>query len=120
VLTVKASRLTLGLNGDVAQERVPDGSHEKWSGIAGYLRCQATSCFALALRGEVFDDPDGARTGVAQTLAEGTLTPELRVTPHFILRGDLRVDHSNRDVFPTATGVKDTQPTVLVNAIAAF
>ncbi len=121
VLTAKAGpRLTLGLNADLGRERVPGGAHVTWSGIAGYARWQATPRFALAARGESFDDPDGARTGTRQSLAEATLTPELRLTLHLVLRGDLRLDHSSRDVFPTSRGVRDTQATVLVNALAAF
>ena len=121
VLTVKAwPKLSLGLNGDFGHEQVPGGGDVSWSGIAGYARWQATPSFALSARGESFDDPDGARTGTQQTLTEGTLTPELRLTPHLVLRGDLRMDHSNHDVFPTSTGAKDTQTTVLVNALVAF
>jgi len=120
VLTAKASDLTFGLNGDIAQEQTPAGDHDTWSGAAGYARWQASPRFALALRGEVFDDPQGVRTGVTQTLSEGTITPELRITPRWLLRGDLRLDHSNHDVFATGTGVKDTQTTLLVNVLAAF
>lgn len=121
VLTVKAGpRLSLGLNADFGRERVPGGGHVSWSGIAGWARWQGTPRFALSARGESFDDADGVRTGTRQSLAEATLTPELRVTPHLVLRGDLRVDHSSRDVFATSSGVRDTQATMLVNALATF
>ena len=125
VATLRAStRVTLGINGDFGQEEgllAPVRSRPaQWSGAAGYARWQATERFALVARGEVFSDLDGARTGVSQTLTEGTLTPELRVTPRFILRADVRSDHSNRKAFPSDSGAKDTQVTVLVSAIAAF
>jgi len=120
VFTAKASKLSLGLNGDLGREQMPAGDDDTWSGLAGYARWQPSQRFALAMRGEVFDDPQGVRTGAAQTLAEGTLTPELRVTPRLILRGDLRVDHSNHDVFPSHADLKDTQTTILVNLLASF
>ncbi len=72
------------------------------------------------MRGEVFDDRDGVRTGVGQTLAECTLTPETRLNAHLIVRADLRLDHSNHDVFGKGGGARDTQATVLLNALYSF
>ena len=125
VATLKASpRVTLGINADFGQEEgllSPIRSRPaQWSGVAGYARWQATERFALAARGEVFDDLDGVRTGLSQTLSEGTLTPELRVTPRFILRADLRADRSSRKAFPSDSGARDEQVTVLMNASVVF
>jgi hypothetical protein len=116
------SRLTLGANADWGGESdgVGPGQDSRWSGIAGYARFAITDVFALSLRGESFDDSDGVRTGVAQTVSEFTATPELRVTPHFLVRGDVRVDRSNRGVFEKSAGFAKTQPTVMIEAIHAF
>jgi hypothetical protein len=115
-------RLTLGANADwgVETNAAGPGQDGRWSGIAGYARIAMTGGFTLSLRGESFDDPDGVRTGVAQTVGELTATPELRLTPHFLVRGDVRVDRSNRRVFETSGGFIRTQPTVLIEAIHAF
>lgn len=75
---------------------------------------------SLTLRGEYFADRDGARTGVSQHLAEATLTPELRLTPRMLVRADLRVDHSNREVFEKRDATARTQPTLLLDMIYAF
>ncbi len=99
---------------------VTAGQTATWSGIVGYARFGLSDSFALILRGEYFADPDGARTGVKQYLKEVTLTPEWKITPHFLVRGDLRVDRSNRNVFATHSDFKDTQPTILVDAIYVF
>ena len=88
--------------------------------MAAYARWQASERFALAARAELFDDRDGVRTGFTQTLTEGTITPELRVTPHFILRAEFRADHSDRKAFPSDSGAKDAQTTLLVSAMTAF
>jgi hypothetical protein len=72
------------------------------------------------VRAETFDDRDGVRTGQAQTLSEITLTPELRLTPRFVLRADLRRDLSNHAVFESDSGARDTQTTILVNVLGAF
>jgi hypothetical protein len=117
-----ASRLTLGANGDwgMDQNAVGPGADAQWSGAAGYVRLLVTPSFALIARGETLNDRDGARTGVAQTLTEFTLTPELRLTPHLLVRGDARIDRSNHDVFEKSQGFTDSQPTALFNVIYSF
>jgi hypothetical protein len=117
-----ASRWTLGANGDWGKEAgaAGPGQAATWSGAALYVRFAACSSFALAARGEVFDDLDGFRTGVSQTLREVTLTPEKRVTDRLYLRGDLRFDRSSKLVFQKPDGSSKTQSTVLVSAFFTF
>lgn len=121
--------LTLSLNGDYGREsRVPLAAtagggvrDATWGGVAGYARYAFSERFALVVRGEWFDDPQGARTGYAQTLNEITLTPEYRPHPHLVVRGDLRRDQSNRAVFELSDGAfGTTQVTVSVNALVVF
>jgi len=116
------SRLTLGANGDwgMDQNAVGPGKDAQWSGAAGYVRLLVTPSFALIARGETLNDRDGARTGVAQTLSEFTLTPELRLTPHLLVRGDARIDRSNHHVFEKSQGFTDSQPTALFSVIYSF
>src|SRR5205814_6326528 len=94
-------RLVLGANADwgTDQNAVAPGTDAVWSGVAGYARLVVTSAFALVVRGESFDDRDGARTGIAQTLSEFTATPELRLTERLVVRADARLDRSNHHVF---------------------
>jgi hypothetical protein len=99
---------------------VTQGETAMWNGIVGYARFGLSDTFALILRGELFNDRDGARTGVAQKLKAVTLTPEVKVSPHFVVRADLRVDWSNVDVFEKKEGFASTQPTGLLNAIYTF
>ena len=117
-------RIVLGLDGVTGSEKgaVRAGETAKWNGLTAYARLGLTGTFALCLRGEVFGDPDGARTGRAQTLKEVTLTPELKVGSHLVFRGDLRVDFSDKEVFEGSDGAvtKKQQPTVLLNALYAF
>ena len=115
-------RLTLGANLDWAMEDDAVGSNHdgRWSGAAGYARVTFPGNFALSLRGEFFDDPDGLRTGVSQKLHEFTVTTEARLTPHFLLRGDVRVDQSNLTLFESSGALRRTQPTAMVEAIYSF
>ena len=114
--------LSLGFNGDWGREAgaAPGGLTADWRGVAGYLRLAPGPRFALSLRAETFEDRDGARTGTAQTLAEITLTPEWRLGPSCVVRGDLRLDRSDRAVFEGRSGMRKTQPTVSVNALYHF
>ncbi len=120
ILSYKVSdAFSLTLNADYGMEDVPDEA--TWSGIAGYIRYAFSDVFAVNLRAEVFEDADGLRTGTIQTLREVTLTPEYRVTPKLILRGDFRYDWTgNRAAFEKATESGSSQATASVNAICLF
>jgi hypothetical protein len=123
VATWKASSVwTLGVNGDIGRERnllfPPADAH--WKGIAGYVRFAPSGPFALSLRGESFDDEEGARTGVSQSINEVTLTPEVRLGAGTIARADLRVDHSTAASFSTHDGFGHRQRTILVNVLHHF
>ena len=120
--TWKASdHVTLGANGDWGAERgaVVEGREARWSGGAGYARASRGKT-AVSLRAEIFDDHHGARTGTAQRIGELTVTPEVRLTSRLLVRADLRIDHSNHDVFEKGAAATDSQSTILVDAIYHF
>lgn len=96
------------------------GETATWWAAVGYARLGVSDTFAVILRGEYFDDGDGARTGVAQKLKEVTLTPELKVGSHFLVRADLRVDWSDKSVFEKKDGYTSAQPTGLLNVVYMF
>jgi hypothetical protein len=120
----KMTDLTVfGLNLLYGTERgaVLPGQVATWASVVGYARLGVSDTFAFCLRAEYFDDADGARTGVAQKLKEVTVTPEMKVSSHFIFRADLRVDWSDKPVFEKKGGETSTsQPTVALNAIYRF
>lgn len=109
------SRFTLGSDGLYGHEEngVAIGHDALWKGLAGYAKYSLTPQFSLAFRGELFNDGGGSRTGADQTLRGFTFTPEYdlnaklsRLNSHFrkadgkfVVRGDLRLDLSNRNVF---------------------
>lgn len=93
----------------------------QWVGVAAYLRAQLTTRFALIGRGELFWDLDGYRTGTAQRVIEGTLTPEVRVTDGLLFRGEFRIDGSDHSVFERQDGgSRHYQPTLALDAIYTF
>ena len=101
-----------------------------------YVKYGFTQKFSLAFRGEVFNDGGGTRTGVNQTLQGYTFTPEYdmaaklsdvaswmkKLDGKFVVRGDIRLDHSNRDVFLTSDPqiLVPHQFTVAINLIYLF
>lgn len=113
---------TVGINADycIEQNAVAPGKNALWQGLAGYLKLIASNRFSVALRGEVFEDRDGVRTGTPQTLKEVTLSPEFRPSPNVAFRADLRMDFSTSKVFDNDGTPTDTQPTFILNGLCFF
>jgi hypothetical protein len=101
VATWKAtSSISLGTSLDVAREGRPVGDAASWIGVGLYGRlAPPESRTAFAVRGEYYDDPDGAISGTAQTLKEVTATLEHRPVERLILKLEGRYDSSSAEVF---------------------
>jgi hypothetical protein len=116
------------------ENAVSMGHDALWKAFAGYAKYNFTSRFSLAFRGEAFADNGGTRTAVVQTLHGFTLTPEYdlfakpsHLSPHlkkldgmFVLRGDLRLDRSNKNVFQTGSELRRRQFTTAINLLYYF
>ncbi len=131
-------RLNLGFDALYGHEEngVSLGHDAMWKGLAMYVKYGFTQKFSLAFRGEVFNDGGGTRTGVDQTLQGYTLTPEYdmaaklsdvaswlkKLDGKFAIRGDIRFDRSNQNVFVTEkpSVLVPYQNTVAVNLIYLF
>lgn len=113
---------TFGLDALYGTEQglLASGGDAEWSGGAAYFRQGFSSGFSLALRGEVFDDADGVRTGTQQTLKSLTITPQVEVSKHWVVRGDLRTDWSDEDVFARRSDFVDNQTTASVALLFMF
>lgn len=72
-----------------------------WQAFAGYGVYDWSDKLEFALRGEWFRDSDGVRTGLRQTLYEGTFTTGYKIADGLTLRGEYRHDESNRKPFYT-------------------
>jgi len=120
----KTSSVTsLGLDLIVGKDQnaASPGVDGTWSSAVLYAHRALSSRFALNIRGEVFDDSQGGtRTGTSQRFVSITVTPEMTLTPHVVVRSDLRLDHSSVSAFQKGTGVTGSQPTVMVSAIVKF
>jgi hypothetical protein len=116
VVSVYATdKLTLLGNFVYGSDADNGGVRGHWTGFAGYFKYAFNNRFAFAPRFEVFNDKDGLRTGVAQTVKDITLTQELKLLNNFITRFEYRRDFSNRSVFTNSAGVaKDNQNTFIL------
>ena len=130
------SKLNLGFDALYAHEEngVAVGHDAIWKGLAGYAKYNLTKPFSLAFRGEVFNDGGGTRTGVPQTLQGYTLTPEYdmaakfsdldrrlkKLDGKFAVRGEIRLDLSNKNVFQRRDTLVGQQFTSAINLIYLF
>lgn len=104
-------KLTFIANYDYAwqtQAALADGTVGRalWNGIAGYINYSANDWWRYSLRGEVFNDSQGFRTGVAQVWRELTFTigyipPRIK---NMEIRGEVRRDLSNVASFAISNG----------------
>lgn len=84
-------------NGDVAKA--------VWQGIAGYVNYKLNERWKTSVRGEVFSDDNGYRTGVAQTWNELTLTLSYFPMKDLEFRAETRRDFSNINSFLNKNGI---------------
>lgn len=119
VITVKPmEKVTLVLNGDYGTQEsaaLPGtgDNNAKWYGLAAYVHYDATDKTGVTLRGEVFRDGNGFRTGSEMTAWEMTATAAYKLTNNMETRLEYRHDASSADVFdkegsPASKGNQDT------------
>lgn len=97
-------RVKLQLNADVVRDRGL-GAGVGWHGVAASLRTQVTPAWTVSPRVEWFADPQGASTGVAQEVMEGTVTVQRTIAAGLTARAEYRVDRSTTTFFPNADGI---------------
>lgn len=105
--TAPIGRTTATVQFDAGSE---DGIDASWWGAGGWWTIPVGSTGTLALRGDVMDDKDGARTsGVlgfptldAQRLVSFTTTFNWSLVPNLIVRPEIRYDRSSQDVYDGA------------------
>lgn len=70
-----------------------------WDGLAAYYYYQFNDQWHTSIRGEVFDDREGYRTGVKQCWKELTMTLVYTPIKHLEFRLETRRDFSNVNSF---------------------
>jgi hypothetical protein len=113
-------RLNFMANYDYGTDTV-GGAAVHWTGVAGYARYQANSWLAFSPRLEWYDDPQGATTGIAQTLKEVTVTVECKAADNLLVRGEYRTDVSDVPFFKNDLGAAVShQPSFTIGVLYSF
>lgn len=76
-----------------------------WQGLAAYINYKINDKWLPSLRGEIFSDRNGYRTGVVQSWKEVTLTLGYIGVKNLILRAETRHDFSSANAFVASNGV---------------
>jgi hypothetical protein len=116
-------KLMLGGEADYVEQRLYKTSPEQEVyGGALYAGYQLTPQVALAARVEYLADREGLFSGVSQNLREGTFTIDWRPADGFLLRGEYRLDSSNKKYFlgSELRRYEATQPTIGFGAVWWF
>lgn len=107
-------KLTLMGNFVYGSDGNNDGVRGKWTGFAGFFKYAFNDRFAFSPRFEVFNDKDGLRTGVGQTVKDITLTQEIKLVNNLLTRFEYRRDFSNQKFFTNQAGAaRGNQNTVI-------
>lgn len=120
-------RLTFVANFDHGRQSIaalPEDMMAKatWVGIAGYMNYKFSDCWRTSIRGEIFDDKDGYRTGVRQVWKEITLTLGYAPYKNLEFKAEIRRDFSNMPSFVTVNGqgVSKNQQSIALEAFYKF
>ena len=118
ILTIApSSKLSLMANYDYGKE-----GDATWNALSIYAKLQASDKVAFSPRFEILDDSDGFATLTEQKLSSFTLTSEVKIGGGLLTRLDLRLDHSDEEVFASdiADEFKEDQFTATVGLVYAF
>lgn len=100
-----SDRFSISANYDSGSEQnaLPAGGRAVWDGVSLIGKYEFSDRFFISLRGEIFNDPDGYRTGIPQSLKELTLTTHFKVGSNMFIRPEYRHDWSNVNSFNNGT-----------------
>lgn len=88
-------------NGWQTKAALPTGidGRAKWQGIAGYINYKFTDKWSSSVRGEIFEDSNGFRTGVRQNWRAATVTVGYAPIKNAEIHAEVRRDFSNQNAF---------------------
>jgi hypothetical protein len=113
-------KISLAANGDYGEAGTSAGL-VTWKGAAVYARYTFDTLSAVAVRAEVYNDPLGYTTGIANTYKEATLTLEHKLFNQMLVRGELRDDMSLNPAYDKyAFATETSQLTFTVGVVVTF
>ncbi len=115
-----------GREADAVPNQLGEAQKAHWYGGAGYILYDLTTRWAIGLRGEFFNDPQGLRLGwtdahtglpIGLTLREVTGTVRYKITEQLLANFEYRQDFANHPVFGQSPGRQKSQGTILVELV---
>ncbi|MFC1852271.1 outer membrane beta-barrel protein [candidate division CSSED10-310 bacterium] len=93
--------LLIGFEWNQGSERkvLPDGEDGQWSGFLVMMNYNLNDHLGFTVRYDMFDDEDGLRTGIKQTVTSYTLTSLITLSKGASILIDYRRDESDEYVF---------------------
>lgn len=125
-------RLSLVVDGNYGWETDLSGftegqRHVDWYGVAGYALLEVTGRTSFHVRAEIFDDPDGVRSGfrapgLGPGLTAWEITPTIayQVTKNLLARVEYRHDEADKPRFSKQSRLQDGSDTVAAELLFAF
>ena len=118
---VATDKLTFLANFDYGTDKLISGQKGHWTAFAAYMKYAFNNRFAFSPRFEIFDDHDGFRTGLPQSIKEFTLTQEVKLVNNLITRFEFRRDWSDANFFNKSVGeLVRSQNTLLIGLMYSF
>lgn len=105
-------------NASIAGGPVDSLGNGKWWGLSTILGYDFTDAVNVALRGEYFEDKDGARIGFSGLdIWEATLTTTVKIRQNLLVRPEIRYDQANQNIFGAST---DNELTTAIDVAYMF
>ena len=113
-----SDEVTLGMQAFTStEEGLAPVSGSAWvNGMSFYVQTQLSDNFFLNFRQEFYNDPFGIRLGSPARIRAFTVTPEVRLSPSWAMRLDIRFDKATTPVF----GGRDYQNTLFFQQTLNF
>ena len=104
------------------RQDIPNGTTQKYDGLALYVNAMLNQQWRLSGRGEYFDDKDGFHFGTAQGVKyyEGTVTLAYLPTSAVELRTEVRLDKANQNVYVDGGSTSKTLMTFGLQGLYKF
>ncbi len=113
-------KISLAANADYGEAGTSAGL-ATWKGVALYGRYTVDTLSAVAVRAEVYNDPLGYTTTIANTYKEVTLTLEHKLFNQMLIRGEFRDDMALNPAYDkNLPGTEKSQLTFTVGLVVTF
>ncbi|MCB0471807.1 MAG: porin [Saprospiraceae bacterium] len=95
-----SDKFSIGYDGTVKSVKPEGASSASWWGSAIYLNVDPSDMFGFTIRGEYFDDKNGA-AGIGTSLFDATLSLDIKPAEGILIIPEIRLDSAKDPIFYT-------------------